>query len=192
MIAMLRGVLVEKSADAAIIDAGGVGYSVRVSATTLAALPELTKTVTLRVTTHVRDDAIVLFGFATRAEQSLYQRLTTVKGVGPRLALSVLSGGKVEEIVQAIVRQDVRRIKQIPGVGLKTAERICLELKDRVLEIDTGASLAAAAAGAAPTGGGPREDVLAALAQLGYKEAEALRALQSAVREGLVAPDGSG
>lgn len=189
MIALLRGVLAEKTGETAIVDVGGVGYLVRVPASTAAALPELTKTVQLRVTTHVRDDAIELFGFATRAEQALFQRLTTVKGVGPRVAMAVLSGARSDELVGAIARGDVSRMKRIPGVGLKIAERICLELKDRILEIAESAASAAPSGASPAEAGSAHEDVVNALMQLGYKESEAVRALQTAAREGILAAE---
>lgn len=184
MIARLAGTLAEKSPTGVIVDAGGVGYLVRVPLSTFYRLPEAGEPVTLRVTTCVREDAIDLYGFESATEQQLFALLTTVKGIGPRIGLSILSGISAEELVAAIGRGDARRIQKVPGVGLKTAERICLELKERALS-----TLSAEQAGAAPVGSptGAREDALSALLNLGYKEAEAERALKAA--EGVVGAD---
>lgn len=177
MIARLAGTLVEKSPAGVILDAGGVGYLVRVSLNTFYRLPDAGEPAVLRVTTHVRDDAIELFGFDGAAEQRLFGLLTTVKGIGPRIAISILSGIAAEDLVAAIGRGDARRIQKVPGVGLKTAERICLELKEKAVT-----ALAMEQAGPAPVGGatGAREDALSALLNLGYKEGEAERALKHA------------
>jgi len=142
-------------------------------------LPEPGAQVTLRVKTHVREDAIELFGFETRTEQRLFALLTTVKGIGPRLAITILSGVGTVELAAAIASGDAPRIKKIPGVGAKTAERMCLELKDKV------ADLAVGAPGPVPVTplAGAEADVLSALASLGYKESEARATVERVVRE---------
>jgi Holliday junction DNA helicase RuvA len=134
---------------------------------------------TLHVHTHVRDDAILLFGFSTALELSLFERLITVSGIGPRVALAVLSGLPPSELVEAIAGADLARLTSIPGVGRKTAERIVLELKDRIAAF--GATAQAADAG------GPREDLVSALVNLGYHRAAAEKAVNQALAS---APDG--
>ena len=132
MIAHLRGSLLEKQPNRIIVDVGGVGYDVSVPLSTFYGLGEAGATVALRIHTHVREDALALFGFATRLEQELFERLIGVSGIGPKLALAVLSGIEPPDLIRAIERGDVARLTAIPGVGKKTAERIVLELKDRL------------------------------------------------------------
>ena len=132
MIARLHGTLVEKTPSRLVVDVGGVGYDVLVPLSTFYGLGEPGTAVTLRIHTHVREDVIALFGFATGLEQDLFERLIAISGIGPKLALAVLSGIEPAELVRAIRTQDVARLTRIPGVGKKTAERIGLELKDRL------------------------------------------------------------
>ena len=132
MIARLKGTLVEKSPSRLIVDVGGVGYDVLVPLSTFYGLGEPGSAVALRIHTHVREDIIALYGFASPLEQDLFERLISISGIGPKLALSVLSGIDPAELVRAIRTQDVVRLTRIPGVGKKTAERIGLELKDRM------------------------------------------------------------
>ena len=132
MIALLRGTLVDKSPSRLIVDAGGVGYDVQVPLSTFYALGEPGTAVTLRIHTHVREDVMALFGFATPLELTLFERLIAINGIGPKLALAVLSGIEPADFIRAIRGQDVARLTAIPGIGKKTAERIGLELKDRL------------------------------------------------------------
>ncbi len=135
MIAHLSGTLLEKNVQRLIVDVGGVGYAVIVPLPTFYAAGEPGGRVTLRIHTHVREDALQLFGFATALELSLFERLISVSGIGPKVALSVLSGIEPPELVRAISSADVARLTRIPGVGKKTAERLVLELKDRLPQI---------------------------------------------------------
>jgi Holliday junction DNA helicase RuvA len=183
MIARLRGTLLEKTPSRIVIDVGGVGYDVLVPLSTFYGLGEPGAAVTLRVHTHVREDVIALFGFASSLEQDLFERLIAINGIGPKLALAVLSGIDPEELIRAIRTQDVARLTRIPGVGKKTAERIGLELKDRLPQ-------SGAAADAPPGGaeGDLRADLLSALTNLGYKGAVAEKAVDAAVRKAPAAP----
>jgi len=174
VIARLRGTLIEKSPSRIVVDAGGVGYDVMVPLSTFYGLGDAGATVTLRVHTHVREDVIALFGFLTPLEQDLFERLIAISGIGPKLALAVLSGIDPPDLVRAIRTQDVARLTRIPGVGKKTAERIGLELKDRLPQ-------AAAAEPAASSQDDRRADLLSALTNLGYKGAVAEKAVDTAV-----------
>jgi Holliday junction DNA helicase RuvA len=174
MIARLRGTLVDKAPSRVVIDAGGVGYDVQVPLSTFYSLGEAGSEVMLRVHTHVREDALSLFGFATPLEHDLFERLISINGVGPKLALAVLSGIEPVELIRAVRTQDVARLTKIPGVGKKTAERIGLELKDRLP-----LALEAATPETPPASAGDqlRSDVLSALLNLGYQPAAAEKAL---------------
>ena len=132
MIARLQGSLLEKQPNRVVVDVGGVGYEVHVPLSTFYGLGGLASEVTLRVYTHVREEALSLFGFSTALEKEIFEQLIGVSGIGPRLALAVLSGMEPPELVRAVRQQDVARLTGIPGVGKKTAERIGLELKDRL------------------------------------------------------------
>ncbi len=132
MIAYLRGSLLEKHPNQAIVDAGGVGYDVTIPISTYAALPEPGQEVRLRIHTHVREDALLLFGFLTADEKMLFERLISVSGIGPKLGITVLSGLPVRDLVAAIRAGEVERLVRIPGVGKKTAERIILELREKL------------------------------------------------------------
>ena len=175
MIARLRGTLVEKNPNRVIVDVEGVGYDVQVPLSTFYALGEPGADVQLRVHTHVREDVIGLYGFATPLEQDLFERLIAINGIGPRLGLAVLSGIEPSELISAIRRQDVARLTKIPGIGKKTAERIGLELKDR-LPLTLGATDQVAAA---PSPRDQlRDDVLSALLNLGYQRPAAEKAIE--------------
>ena len=182
MIARLKGILVEKSPNRVVVDVGGVGYDVLVPLSTFYGLGEAGSDVALRVHTHVREDVIALYGFSSGLEQDLFERLIAINGIGPKLALAVLSGIDPGELVRAIRAQDVARLTRIPGVGKKTAERIGLELKDR-LPHATASSEAPAAAG-----DDRRVDLLSALTNLGYKGAIAETAVDAAVKRAPDAP----
>jgi Holliday junction DNA helicase RuvA len=176
MIARLSGTVLEKHPMRVVIDVGGVGYEVHVPLSSFAAVGDPGATLTLRVHTHVREDALMLYGFASALEQLVFERLIAVSGIGPKLALSVLSGLAPEELVQAIARADVARLTSIPGIGKKTAERIVLELKDKLAAVAT--------AGTVMTPAGPREDLVSALLNLGYHRPLAEKAVDRALQDG--------
>ena len=178
MIGLLRGRLLEKRPNQVILDVGGVGYLVAVPLSTFAALGELHAEVTLLIHTHVREDALALYGFLSSREKHFFELLLGASGVGPSLALKILSGMNVEELVPAIRTGDLVRLTKIPGVGRKTAERIIVELKDRLetiaKEVDKPAALSPA---------GAEADVKSALVNLGYDERTVDKAVSEAKRE---------
>ena len=178
MIARLRGRPVVRRPEGLVLDVNGVGYLV--AATTRALrLADGDGEVSLEIHTHVREDALLLFGFATLVEQELFERLIGVSGIGPRVALAVLSGIEPDELIRAIERGDLARLTAIPGVGKKTSERIVLELKDRLPHARAGAVLGGAAEPVAPA---LHDDVLSALVNLGYHRPLAEKAAASAVK----------
>src|SRR5688572_4012457 len=172
MIAQLRGSLLEKAPSRLVVDVGGVGYDVQVPLSTFYVIGESGSPVSLRIHTHVREDVIALYGFATPLEHDLFERLIGINGVGPKLALAVLSGIEPAELVKAVRLQDVARLRAIPGVGKKTAERISLELKDRLPIAPPGQPAAAAT-----PDDQLRADLLSALLNLGYQRPAAERAM---------------
>ncbi len=174
MIAHLRGKLIFKQPGQAIVEAGGVGYDVVISVPTFTALPSLGAEASLHIHTQVSDDQIALFGFLDREEKRLFERLITVGGVGPKLAIKILSGLSVERTVQAIRGQDHAQLTHIPGVGKKLAERLVVELKDK---LDDFAVPPAPQAVAGPA----VDDVLSALTNLGYQRAAAEKAIEQAI-----------
>lgn len=178
MIAHLRGRILEKHPNRIVVDVSGVGYDVAVPLSTFYGLGEAGVEIALRIHTHVREDVLALFGFATRLEQELFERLIGVSGIGPKLALAVLSGIEPEDLVAAIHRSDLGRLTAIPGVGKKTAERLVVELKDRLPRIDH--APAAERASAEPSA--LRDDVLSALLNLGYHRPLAEKAVESAIK----------
>jgi Holliday junction DNA helicase RuvA len=178
MIASLRGTLLEKGLEEALIDVGGVGYRVSFSTLTLGRLPAEGQPVQVRVRTVVREDAFELFGFLSRAEEELFQLLISVSHVGPRLAMAVLSGMEVAELVAALGRGEVARLTKIHGVGKKTAERLVLELKEKVKTLHL-EQVAAQAGPAAPVSGA-LADLISALVNLGYKPPQAEKAAEAA------------
>jgi Holliday junction DNA helicase RuvA len=179
MIGSLRGQLAEKQPNRLVVDVQGVGYELQVPLSTFYGLGEVGADVSLRVHTHVREDALALFGFATRLELDLFERLISISGVGPRLALAVLSGIEPPELIRAVRAGDVARLTKIPGVGKKTAERIGLELKDR---LPAGLDIATDAEDVDQTNGELRDDVLSALLNLGYHRPLAERAVGAALK----------
>jgi Holliday junction DNA helicase RuvA len=172
VIARLGGIVVEKGEDHAIVDVNGVGYRVQLSRTSLAALPPPGGKATLRCHTHVREDALQLFGFASEEEESVFHELIGVKNVGPRAAQNILSGIAPRDLARAVAEGDVGRLTQVPGVGKKTAERLVVELKERL------ASLARAAAPRGPAATGPLDQLQQALLGLGFKPAQAEGAVE--------------
>src|SRR6202521_852692 len=174
MIGQLRGRLAEKRPNQVLVDVGGVGYFVQVPLSTYAALGELHTEVTLLIHTHVREDALALYGFVSAREKHFFEMLLSVSGVGPTLALKILSGMSVEELVPAIRTGDVARLTRIPGVGRKTAERIVVELKDKLEAVALETEKPAPSSPA-----GIEADVVSALVNLGYDG----RAAETAVAE---------
>jgi Holliday junction DNA helicase RuvA len=183
VIAHLRGRIFEKQPNRIVVDAGGVGYDVFVPLSTFYGLGEAGSEIALRIHTHVREDALSLYGFATRLEQELFERLIGIGGIGPKLALAILSGIEPPDLIQAIEAADLARLTAIPGVGRKTAERLVLELKDRLPR----PPVAAPAARAGQVGSAVRDDVLSALMNLGYHRPLAEKAVDAAVK---ATPDG--
>ncbi len=178
MIAHLRGKLLVKHPNQAIIETAGVGYDVTISVPTFSDLPSPGADVALHIHTHVREDMIALYGFLRPSEKLLFEKLITVSGIGPKLAITILSGMAADETVGAIRGNDVTRLTRIPGIGKKTAERMVLELRDKLTEVQT------ASAPAMPTMTSNEEDVLSALVNLGYQRAAAEKALATAAKEG--------
>lgn len=176
MIAHLRGKLLVKHPNQAIVEVNGVGYDVTISVPTFSELPGAGSEVALHVHTHVREDQIALYGFLRQAEKQLFEKLITVSGIGPKLAVTILSGMPADEMVRSIRGGDVARLTRIPGIGKKTAERMVLELRDK-LPVQT-----AGPAVATPTLSAVEEDVVSALVNLGYQRVAAEKALAAATR----------
>jgi Holliday junction DNA helicase RuvA len=181
VIAQIRGRLLRKEPQEAVVDVGGVGYRVAIPLSTFYRLGEPGEEVSLLTYTHVREDTLALFGFLTTSEEALFERLISVAGVGPRLAVSILSGIETPDLVDALRTGDVARLTRIPGVGKKTAERLVLELKDKLK------GLPGAEAPAAPPPTTIKDDLVSALLHLGYSRPEAERGVERSLRE-----DGSG
>jgi Holliday junction DNA helicase RuvA len=167
MIAWLTGNLQRKAADSVIINVAGVGYQVAVPASTLNAIPDPGGEVTLHIHTHVREDSLNLFGFSTELEKDVFLLLLGISGIGPKLALTVLSGLSIQDLVAAIHASDDSRLCGIPGIGKKMAARMCLELKDKVRQLAPDESLRAPLPPAGSSG--DRDDAVSALVNLGYK-----------------------
>lgn len=184
MIAFLRGRILEKHPNRVVLDVAGVGYEVFVPLSTFYGLGEPGADVSLRTHLHVREDAMVLYGFATWLEQAIFERLIGVSGIGPKLGLAVLSGSEPPELIGAIERGDVARLTAIPGVGKKTAERIVLELKDRLPRAQIAAQIDG---GVPPEAATLRDDLLSALVNLGYHRPLAEKAVAAAIK---ALPDG--
>lgn len=179
MIGFLRGKVFEKQPNRVIVDVQGVGYEVLVPLSTYYDIGDEGGDVSLRIHTHVREDALQLFGFRTALEQQLFERLIGISGIGPKLAIAVLSGIETRELVGAIQRGDVARLTRVPGVGKKTSERIVLELKDRLKEF---AAPLEAPAGE-PEGNRLRDDLLSALQNLGYQRPPAEKAVDAVLAD---------
>lgn len=179
MIAHLRGIILEKHPNATVIDVGGVGYALTIPVSTFASLPGVGDIAALQVHTHVREDALLLFGFLTTAEKEIFEKLISVNGVGPRLAVTVLSGLPTSELLTAIRSGDVTTLTKIPGVGRKTGERIILELREKL-----GAVEGASDGGMPSTMSGLEEDVISALVNLGCSADAAGAAVKKAQEDG--------
>ena len=191
MIAHLSGTLLLKHATSVVLDVGGVGYEVTIPVSTFYDMDEPGSPVQLRIYTHVREDALQLFGFRTARERELFTLLIQVSGIGPKSAIAMLSGMSADEIISAIRTNNYARLTSIPGVGRKTAERMVIELRDKMtalsspaLEEQLAAAAAGGGAGAPPSEDALREDALSALLNLGYQKAAAERAVTQAVSEG--------
>ena len=185
MIAFLRGRILDKQPNRIVVDVNGVGYDVSVPLSTFYGLADLGGEIALRVHTHVREDALALYGFATRLEQDLFERLIGVSGIGPKVGLAVLSGIEPLDLIRAIERGDLARLTAIPGVGKKTSERIVLELRDRLPRVEVAAAGDAAASVERPLL--LRDDLLSALINLGYHRPLAEKAVEAAIKR---TPDG--
>jgi len=176
MIAHLRGRLIAKHPNQAIVETAGVGYDITISVPTFSDLPALGAEVALHIHTHVREDTIALYGFLRPAEKQLFEKLIGVSGIGPKLAVTILSGMSTDEMVRAIRGNDLGRLTRVPGIGKKTAERLVLELRDKLQDFGAAPTIAAVT----PV----EEDVLSALTNLGYQRAAAERALAQAAKNG--------
>jgi Holliday junction DNA helicase RuvA len=174
MIAHLRGKLLAKHPNQAIVEAGGVGYDVTITVPTFSDLPALGSEASLHIHTHVREDQIALYGFLLASERVLFEKLISVSGIGPKLAITILSGMAADEMVGAIRGNDVARLTRIPGIGKKTAERMVLELRDKMPQPVAGDTLPVQVLTSV------EEDVLSALMNLGYQRVTAEKALASA------------
>jgi Holliday junction DNA helicase RuvA len=181
MIARLNGILVQKSVTQCVVDVHGTGYRVVVPLSTFYELPEAGDPVVLQVYTHVREDTISLYGFCTEEEREVFKLMISVSGIGPKLAVNVLSGISADEWIRAVAVEDLKRLTVIPGVGRKTAERMILELKDKAVNLGSEA---------APAGGAAvlrveqvKEDALSALINLGYKGSSARDAVEQIIKE---------
>lgn len=180
MIAQLKGILSEKSADRIIVDVGGVGYEVLIPFSTYYELGDVGEKIVLKIYTYVREDTFSLFGFQTAKEKKLFLQLIQISGIGPRLGIAILSGLPVDEFVIAVSNSDVARLGTIPGVGKKTAERIALEMKDKVADlVPDGVSVA----GFGPLGT-VQKDVVSALVNLGYPRNKAETVVSRVTRDG--------
>lgn len=176
MIAHLRGRLIAKHPGQAVVEAAGVGYDVAISIPTFSELPAAGNDVALHVHTHVREDAIALFGFLHYKDKQLFERLISVSGIGPKLAITIMSGMSPDAMVAAIRSNDVAALTRIPGIGKKTAERLVLELRDKLEQFG--------AAPAVRTTTPVEDDVLSALLNLGFQRSAAERALAAAAKNG--------
>ena len=185
MIGFLSGKLLEKEASSVLIDVGGVGYEVTIPLSTFYELGDVGAEVQLRIFTHVRKDALQLFGFKTVRERDLYLKLISVQGIGAKSGITMLSGMSADEIITAIRTDNIARLTSIPGVGKKTAERMVIELRDKVGEMAATAAAGAQASTAATASGGDAfDDALSALVNLGYQRNAAEKALQQVMKEG--------
>jgi Holliday junction DNA helicase RuvA len=180
MIALLRGVLLEKHPNQAIVEAGGVGYDVMIPVSTFTHLPETGVEVRLRIHTHVREDALLLYGFLTQDEKGLFEKLIAVSGIGPKMAVTILSGLPAPDLIHSIRAGQVDRLVKIPGIGKKTAERIVLELRDKMPAATGDQPLAAGSPAGAEELSPVDQDVLSALLNLGCARPHAEAAVRKA------------
>jgi Holliday junction DNA helicase RuvA len=181
MIARLSGILIEKSITQCVVDVHGVGYRVVVPLTTFYELPEIGQPVVIHIHTHVREDAINLYGFHAREERAVFQLMISVSGIGPKLAINILSGIAAGELIRAVTTDDLKRLTSIPGVGKKTAERMILEMKDKAAKF--GRESVPAGTVAFKTGDQVKDDAFSALVNLGYKGSTVKEVIDRIVRE---------
>lgn len=179
MIAQLSGTLLDKQPHQVIVDVSGVGYEVHIPLSTFYEVGEIGSSLRLRIHTHVREDAILLFGFNSLKEKSAFEHLTSVSGVGPRLAITILSGMSVDELIPAIRQSNLARLCSIPGVGKKTAERLVVELRDKLAKADPGGGRDPQPPGLSSH----QNDVISALMNLGYPKPSAVRAVERAASD---------
>lgn len=182
MIGQLRGQLLKKKPNLLLVEVHGIGYEVHIPLTSYYDLPQEGSDVVLQVHTHVREDALSLFGFGTQREKEFFLKLVSISGIGPKLAIGIMSGARVEELAHAIATGDIAKLTTIPGVGRKTAERVVLELKNQI----AGFLLKQPQESGAPAGAldGLQQDVLSALVNLGYPKPGAEKALSQVLRSG--------
>ena len=178
MIALVRGKLAYKSIDHVIVDVGGVGYRLFIPLSTFYSLPEDGE-VSLFTHTHVREDALLLYGFLTLEEKELFVTLISISGIGPKLAVNVLSHIPVSELKIAITSGDIKRLSGLPGIGKKTAERLVLELKDKIEAVPGSAHSSESLDLGTPKSGDLIDDIISALVNLGYKESQARKVLEN-------------
>jgi holliday junction DNA helicase RuvA len=178
MIAHLRGKLLEKHPNQAVVETAGVGYDVTISVPTFSELASVGSEVALHIHTHVREDQLALYGFGRPEEKQLFEKLITVSGIGPKLAMTILSGMAADDMATAIRGNDIARLTRIPGIGKKTAERMVLELRDKLPPAGAGKVQTI------PSLNAVQEDVLSALVNLGYQRAAAEKALSSVDKNG--------
>ena len=183
MIAALSGRILFKHNDRVVVDVSGVGYEVFVTTDCISRLPDKGEEIFLHIHTYVREDTLVLFGFPEEQEKELFLMLKTVAGVGPKLALATLSGMPAGELCRAIAEGDSKRLTALPGIGKKTAERICIELQDKVGRLAPGVSIGGGAPAAPARPGSAVYDVLSALANLGYADPVARQALAAVKKQ---------
>ncbi len=186
MIAHLRGTLITKHPNQVVVETAGVGYEVNISVPTFSELPANGSEVALHIHTHVREDVIALYGFLRPPEKALFEKLMTVSGIGAKLAITILSGMAADDMAAAIRGNDLARLTKIPGIGKKTAERMVLELRDKL------PAVSGISAPTVSTMSAMEEDVLSALVNLGYQRAAAEKALQNAVKNGAGRNENSG
>jgi holliday junction DNA helicase RuvA len=185
MIARISGVLIQKSAAQCVVDVHGTGYCITVPLTTFYELPDVGQAVVLQIHTHVREDAINLYGFHTQQDREVFQLMISVSGIGPKLAVNILSGIAASELIRAVTNEDLKRLTGIPGVGKKTAERMILELKDKAAKLGREMVMVGAPD---KTGDTVQDDALSALVNLGYRPSAAKDAVDRIVREAQTPP----
>ena len=183
MIAHLKGRLLHKSPVSLVVDVQGVGYEVFIPLTAYYQLPECGATITLFIHTHLREESLKLFGFLNAEEKQMFELLIRISKVGPKIALAILSGMTAQDLTQAVFNNDISTLNTIPGVGRKTAERLALELKDKLSEMSLEPETASAGAPGSAPGNGLRDDAVSALVNLGYKKAQAEQALKKVWRD---------
>jgi len=187
MIAHLSGTLLSKQANSVIVDVAGIGYEVTIPLSTFYDLEDAGTAVQLRIYTHVREDTLQLFGFKTARERELFLKIITVSGIGPKLGITLLSGMSADELIASIRTNNLARLTLIPGIGRKTAERLIMELREKVAELSSAQleeELGAKPEGTEPTEDTVRSDALSALLNLGYQRSAAEKAIDAALAEG--------